>query len=76
MSTGAYMLVYKRVILPFTGGFIPIPVEFVDNFIMGMTEFTSNKTQVILDFQWDYRTINGVYGVYMPLSIGVSASTT
>ena len=41
-----------------------------------MTTFSSNKTQVLLDFQWDFTTYNGVYGVLMPKSIGVGVSTS
>ena len=33
---------------------------------MGLLDFSTNKTQVILDFQWDFQIINGTHGVYMP----------
>lgn len=42
----------------------------MDNFILGFLEFTSNKTCVILDFQWDYQTINGTHGANMIQSVG------
>jgi hypothetical protein len=32
--------------------------------------FTTNKTQSILDFQWDFSIVNGNHGVFMPLSVG------
>lgn len=70
MSSGLYMLVYQKISLPYTGGFIPFPAEFADNFILGFLDFSSNKTGVILDFQWDFQTINGVHGAFMPLSVG------
>lgn len=37
---------------------------------MGLLDFSTNKTQVILDFQWDFQTINGVHGAFMPQSVG------
>lgn len=70
------MLVYYQISWLYTGGFEPVPIAFVDNFIMGLTDFSSNKTQVILDFQWDFATINGVHGAYMPKSIGVGRTST
>lgn len=70
------MLVYQRISLPYTGGFVPVPIEFVDNFIMGLLSFSTNKTQVIIDFQWDFRIVNGDHGAFMPLSIGVASNPT
>ncbi len=66
MSSGEYVFVYEKIDLPYTGGFIPVPEEFIDNFIMGLLDFSTNMTQVILDFQWDFQTINGTHGVFMP----------
>ena len=37
---------------------------------MGFLDFSSNKTQTILDFQWGFSNISGVHGVYMPPSVG------
>lgn len=69
-STGQYMIVHQTVELPYTGGFVPVPVEFTDNFIMGLLYFSSNKTVVILDFQWNFTTVVGTHGVFMPQSVG------
>jgi hypothetical protein len=60
--------------MPYTGGFIPVPVEFINNFIMGMTDFSTNRTRVIIDFQWDFKVIDGVHGAFMIQSVGVSTS--
>lgn len=40
-ASAQYVLVYKRISLGRTGGFIPIPVEFTNNLIIGFTDFTS-----------------------------------
>lgn len=39
-----YMLVYDRISWTNDGGFLEIPAEFVENFIMGLTDFSSNRT--------------------------------
>ena len=57
------MLVYEQIDLPYTGGFVPVPVEFIDNFIMGMLCFSTNRSQIIIDFQWNFQYVNGVHGV-------------
>lgn len=62
MSLGTYMLVYERIDLPYTGGFIPVPVEFIDNFIMGFLDFSTNNSQTVIDFQWNFKTVNQVHG--------------
>lgn len=36
LSSQMYQLVYEKIDLPGTGGFIPIPMEFVDNLIIGL----------------------------------------
>lgn len=69
------MLVYQRVNMSNLGGFIPIPVEFVDNFIMGFTDFSSDRTSSIMDFQWDFASSSGVHGVKMPKSVGQTPLT-
>lgn len=60
------MLVYERIDLPYTGGFIPVPVEFIDNFIMGLLDFSTNQTQTVLVFSWIFNYVDGVHGVFMP----------
>ncbi len=43
---------------------------------MGMLDFTTNKTKSILHFQWNYTTINGTHGIYMPISIAQTYKTS
>lgn len=70
------MLVYEKISFPYTGGFVPVPVEFIDNFIMGFLDFSANKTQTILVFQWNFQNISGVHGAQMPQSVGRTYLTT
>lgn len=67
-----YYLVYERVDLTYEGAFIPVPVEFVDNFIIGFTNFSSYRTLVAIHFEWNFLDMNGTHGIYMPKSIGKS----
>lgn len=69
-SAENYTLIYEIIQIPRTGGFITIPVEFVENFIMGFFTFTSSKTSAIMDFQWYFSTLNGEHVALMPESIG------
>ena len=34
------------------GGFLPIPIEFVDNFIMGVTAFEVTDAACGFEYQW------------------------
>lgn len=52
----------------YTGGFLPLPIEFIDNFIIGLTNFTTNRTKSQIQFSWTYTNMNGTDGYYMPLS--------
>ena len=38
-SSGTYFIVFSRWFNNMDGGFLDIPIEFVDNFIMGVTAF-------------------------------------
>lgn len=71
-STGLYMLVYQRISFTDAGGFIPIPFQFQDNFIMGFTDFSSIRTKCAVHFEWYFTTVSGVEGVQMPVSVGRS----
>lgn len=50
------------------GGFLPLPIEFVDNFIIGLTNLTTNRTKSQIQFSWTLTNVNGTDGFYMPLS--------
>jgi hypothetical protein len=64
-SSGVYLLMYERVDVPSSGGFISIPEEFVPNLIIGLTNFTADRTLEIIHFQWNFTEVNGVYGLQM-----------
>ena len=66
------MLVYEKFSFPNTGGFKPIPFQFIDNFIMGFTDFSTIRTKSAIHFEWDFQTQSGVQGVLMPVSVGLS----
>ena len=63
LSSNTYFLVYYVVEFTSNGGFIPVPAEFTDNFIMGFLEFTSDRTRMAITFTWDFTTVNGTHGV-------------
>jgi hypothetical protein len=44
------MLVYQRIHFTYRGGFIPIPFQFIDNFIMGFTDFSTIRTKCAINF--------------------------
>ena len=62
---------------PSTGGFIEIPFEFVDNFILGLSDFKTVDGRCIIKYFWDFvnSTINGniTHGVQLvPSVVGTS----
>ena len=76
LSSNTYFLVYYVVEFTSNGGFIPVPAEFTDNFIMGFLEFTSDRTRMAITFTWDFATVNGTHGVQMPVTVGRSPLKT
>lgn len=67
------MLIYGRINLDFNGGFVPIPQEFVDNFMIGFTNFTSERCRSIIFYTWSFATVNGTFGLSMPVSVPLNA---
>jgi hypothetical protein len=51
-SSEKYFIVYKLWYNDMNGGFIDIPQEFVDNFIMGITTFEAIKSNCGFEYQW------------------------
>ena len=51
------------------GGFLEIPIAFVDNFIMGVTAFECTDAACGFEYQWEFdnKTVNGEtqFGVNM-----------
>ena len=62
-SSRQYVIVYENYDLNGTGGFIEVPVEFVDNFILGFVDFTTEKTKAAIYFNWEFVNISGAHGV-------------
>lgn len=58
----------------YTGGFLPLPIEFVDNFIIGLTNLTTNRTKSQIQFSWNLTNLNGINGYFMPVSTSTSTS--
>ena len=42
---------------------MPLPQEFVDNFIMGLVDFSTLRGRSVLNFNWDFTTEDGVFGI-------------
>ena len=51
------------------GGFYEIPVEFVDNFIMGLVDFSTIRGQAVLHYNWEFATVDGVFGINIEKSL-------
>lgn len=62
-SSKTYYIVTEYYDIPQAGDFIPIPEEFVDNFIMGLTDFSTLTGHAAIFYNWDFKTENGVFGV-------------
>jgi hypothetical protein len=60
-SSNQYFIVYATWINDLNGGFISIPQEFVDNFIMGITTFETVDARCGFEYQWEFTngTVNG-----------------
>lgn len=62
-NSGKYVLVYQRLSFGRPGGWIPVPFEFMDNFIVGFTDFTSEKNLNCIAFTFNFKYNGaGVYG--------------
>jgi hypothetical protein len=40
-----------------------IPIEFIDNFIMGMQDFKTVDVKCTIQYVWNYKYVNGKHGV-------------
>lgn len=49
-SSGLYLMIYERIDFTKDGGFIPFPQEFQDNFIIALTNITSDRTKSVIVF--------------------------
>jgi len=51
-SSKKYFIVFQKWYNGKDGGFISIPIEFVDNFIMGVTSFETTDAGCGFEYQW------------------------
>ena len=65
-SSRIYTLIYERVNFTRDGGSYEFHQNFTDNFIIGWTDFNSERTLVAVDFKTDFKTLDdGKYGLHM-----------
>ena len=53
-SSNKYFIVYQEWITDLNGGFKAIPIEFVDNFIMAITDFQAVEAKCGFQYQWEF----------------------
>ena len=53
-SSKKYVIVAEELDFGPKGGFVPIPEEFIDNFILSLRDFSTNWTQAVLMINWDF----------------------
>ena len=58
-----YVITAEKLDLDNSGGFLEIPQEFVDNFILGLTDFSTDSMSTVLVFNWNFVTIASAFGV-------------
>ena len=58
-SSKKYFIVTEKVDYPIEGGFYAIPEEFVNNFIMGLVDYTTNRGKSVLHYNWEFDRVNG-----------------
>jgi hypothetical protein len=61
-SSKKYFIVFQKWYNDMNGGFIDIPIEFVDNFIMAVTSFEATANSCGFVYEWNFVTknVNGV----------------
>ena len=64
-----YVIVADQIDIAGTGDFIEVPYEFVDNFIMGLLDFSAAQHASVLDFNWEFFNNSGTYGVQVAASV-------
>ena len=74
-SSKKYFIITEKVDFPVEGGFYEIPPEFVDNFIMGLLDFSTPRGQSVLHYNWEFETVDGQFGARVNYSIPIRAST-
>ena len=49
--------------------FIPLEEAFVDNFILGLIDFSTLRGHSVLHYNWDFKIEDGVFGIHVNQSI-------
>lgn len=62
-SSNKYQVVYYEWINDMNGGWRSLPIEFVDNFIMGVTAFETTDAHCGFEYQWEFANSSGIFGV-------------
>ena len=68
-ASRTYFIVAEQLDISGSGDFIEIPSEFVSNFIMGLLDFSTQRSQAVLDFNWEFATVGGNFGVQVAASV-------
>lgn len=67
-SSKKYVLVFYTWETTSAGGFVEVPSAFVDNFILGMTDFDAVDGACIISYNWTFTTVSGKFGVQLATS--------
>ena len=67
-ASRVYTIVAQQLDAPDSNHFIEVPAEFVDNFILSLYDFSTERTAASINFGWDFATQSGNHGVLIPKS--------
>ena len=77
-SLRQYVIEVEFIDVPQQGQFIEIPEEFVDNFIIGITDFSTALGHTVFDFNWEFdrelRTIQTINSTNSSLANATNAT--
>ena len=69
LSSEKYFIITERIDYPTEGGFYKFPIQFTDNFIMGLVDFSGIRGQIVLHYNWEFGTVDGEYGAIIEKSL-------
>ena len=64
-SSNKYFIVAERIDYQLQGGFYIFPQEFKDNFMMGFTDFSTQRGQAVFHYNWEFGFVNADYGAFI-----------
>jgi hypothetical protein len=62
-NSNKYQVIYYEWDNDMYGGWRSLPEAFIDNFIMGVTHFTTVDAHCGFEYQWEFANSSGVFGV-------------